>query len=111
MLNSSRFTGFLLFIEEKNTRTNVAAWKKTFYGWLELFKEFPSELINSVGWIITKCPPEINEESVSKRLRFLQSSIKNDKAVDSALIDKIFDTIIDNGRFYIFKKGSGSEEA
>jgi hypothetical protein len=78
-----------------------------FYGWLDVFKQLSDDHINSMGWIITKCPPDISEESVSKRLRVLQAALKDDKQVDSALIDKIFDSIITNNRFYISHKGTG----
>ena len=38
MMNCAKKVGFVFFVDEKNTRTNVTSWKKTFYGWVELFK-------------------------------------------------------------------------
>ena len=61
MIRHLKKVGFLLFIDEKNTRSNILALKKTFYGFIELFKEFSEELLNSIGWIITKSHPDLNE--------------------------------------------------
>lgn len=74
-----------------------------------MFKEFPEDLINSVGWIITKCPPDMTEDAVAKRIQQLQASFKNEKNVDGVLIDKIFENILSNNRFFLFKKTSGNE--
>ena len=43
---------------------------------------------------MTKCPSDINEESISKRLKKLQDTIKEEKQVDSGLIDKLFGSMI-----------------
>lgn len=34
----SNRVGFLLFIEEKSTRTNIIPWKKALLGFLDLFR-------------------------------------------------------------------------
>ena len=78
---------------------------------MDVFKELSDEHINSMAWVITKCPSDIAEDSVAKRLRVLQTALKDEKQVDSALIDKIFDSIINNNRFYISHKGTGNEKA
>ena len=64
MMKHVKKVGFLLIIDEKNTRVNILAWKRTFYGFIELFKDFSEELLNSIGWIITKSHPELNEETM-----------------------------------------------
>lgn len=109
MMNHLKKASFLFFIEQKNTRTNVNPWKKVFYGWLDVFKDFTEEHINSMAWVITKCPADVTEESMSKRLNFLKDAIKNEKLADPILVDKIFDAIINNNRFYISRKGTGKE--
>jgi hypothetical protein len=53
--------GFLIFIEEKSTRTNIIPWKKAVLGFLELFRPetlADEALLNSIGMAITKAPPE-----------------------------------------------------
>lgn len=76
-----------------------------------MFKEFPEELLQSVGWVITKCPPELNEEAISKRLMKLQEAMKAEKPADGGMIDKLFENILTNNRYFIFRKTTGNEEA
>ena len=75
-----------------------------------LFREFPDDLLDSVGWITTKCPSEFVEDSFSKRIRNFQNTIKTEKLVDSVLVDKMFDSVVNNNHFEIFKKTTGNEE-
>lgn len=67
MLERCQNVGFLIFVDEKHTRTNAQNWKKVLIGFLEMFKECSDELINSVGWIITKSPSDLTEEAAIKR--------------------------------------------
>ena len=60
---------------------------------MDMFKEFPDELINSVGWILTKCPADITEESVAKRIQNLQNVVKAEKAGFGPLIDQLFERL------------------
>ncbi len=76
-----------------------------------MFKEFPEELLQSVSWVITKCPPELNEEAISKRLMKLQEAMKAEKPADGGMIDKLFENILTNNRYFIFRKTTGNEEA
>ena len=110
MMRCAKKIGLVFFVDEKNTRTNVTSWKKAFYGWVELFREFPDDLLDSVGWITTKCPSEFVEDSFSKRIRNFQNTIKTEKLVDSVLVDKMFDSVVNNNHFEIFKKTTGNEE-
>ena len=63
-----------------------------------------------MGWITTKCPQDFAEDSFSKRLRNLQNTIKAEKLVDANQVDKMFDSVVNNNHFEIFKKVSGNEE-
>ena len=60
--------------------------------------------------MITKCANELNEESIAKRLRNLEGQIKKQKPGDTLFIEKIFDSIISKGHYYIGRKASGKEE-
>lgn len=73
-----------------------------------MFKDYPDDLLNSVGWVITKCPPDMTEDAVAKRIQQFQAAFKNDKNVDISTIDKLFENILSNNRFYLFKKTSGN---
>lgn len=37
MMNKTTKAGFLLFVDEKNTKTNAMSWKKAILSFLELF--------------------------------------------------------------------------
>ena len=66
--------------------------------------------MNSIGWIFIKSTPEHNEETMSKRLKFLQTNLKDEKQADPTQIDNIIDTVINNKHFYISRKSTGKEE-
>jgi hypothetical protein len=76
----------MLFIEEKNTRTNITSWKKTLFSFLEMFKENPIELMDSVSWVVTKCSNDITEETMAKRLKQMQSNIEKEKLFNLEII-------------------------
>ena len=38
MMSKSQKVGFLLFVDEKNTKSNAMGWKKAVFSFLELFK-------------------------------------------------------------------------
>lgn len=60
MVAKNTTVGFLFFIEEKNTRTNILPWKKALQNFLDLFKaeSFSDDLLSSFGMIITKAPAD-----------------------------------------------------
>jgi hypothetical protein len=61
MVARSQVVGFLLFIDEKSTRTNIIPWKKAILNFLELFRPESlndDSLLDSIGMAITKAPPE-----------------------------------------------------
>lgn len=76
MLERCQKTGFLIFVDEKYTRTNAQNWKKVLMGFLEMFRECSDDLLNSVGWIITKSPPDLTEDAAVKRFQNLQQTLK-----------------------------------
>ena len=49
----------------------------------------------------------MNEDTVAKRLRHLQEEIKKEKLADTGLLDRIFDSIINGGHYYVGKKSTG----
>lgn len=75
-----------------------------------MYKEYPNQLVNSVGWVITKCGPEITEDAISKRLQLMQSALKKQKNLDGDLIDRLFSSILQNKRYFIFRKCTGVQE-
>lgn len=104
--------GFLLFVEEKNTRANVATWKKTLLSFLEVFNgDFSEDLLNSVAMVITKAPSDIKEDTMAKRLKNMQATIEKEKSFNVEIINKLVQAIINNNRLFIFKKvtGEGTE--
>ena len=56
---------------------------------------------------MTKCGNDLNEDTLAKRLRHLQEEIKKEKLADPGLIDRIFDSIINGGHYYVGKKSTG----
>lgn len=67
--------GFVLFIDEKSTRTNITSWKKTLQSFLELFSEYSNELLDSVAMIVTKAPPDTKDDTMVKRLRNMYTTL------------------------------------
>lgn len=110
MLGRCQKTGFLIFVDEKYTRTNAQNWKKVLVGFLEMFKECSDDLLNSVGWVITKSPSDLTEDAAIKRFQNLQQTLKTEKTIDPMTVDKLFDNAINNNRIFIFKKVTGTEE-
>lgn len=77
---------------------------------MDMYKEYPNQLVNSVGWVITKCGPEITEDVISKRLQQMQTALKKQKNLDGDLIERLFSSILQNKRYFIFRKCTGKEE-
>lgn len=109
MVARSQVVGFLLFIDEKSTRTNIIPWKKAILNFLELFRPeslADDNLLDSIGMAITKAPPETKEETMIARLKALQATFSKEKHPLLGSIDRIIKNIIDNNRIIIFKKVS-----
>ena len=47
---------------------------------------------------------------MSKRLKFLQANLKDEKQADPTQIDNIIDNVINKKHFYIGRKSTGKEE-
>lgn len=103
--------GFLFFIEEKNTKSNILPWKKALQNVLDLFKaeSFNDDLLSSFGMIITKAPADMKEETIVNRLKSMKAHLEKDKGANLALIDKLFKYIIEENHFFIFKKTTNDE--
>jgi hypothetical protein len=97
MLARNTKVGFLIFIEEKNTRTNITAWKKVLLSFLDLFKadSFSDNLLNSIGMIITKAPNDMKEDTMVNRLKLMKAQLEKEKGVNPAIIDRLFKFIIE----------------
>lgn len=79
LVERSSKVGFLIFIEEKSTRTNIIPWKKALLNFLDLFRlECLTDdlLLNSIGMAITKAPPEIKEETMVARLKQMKQTLE-----------------------------------
>lgn len=106
----SQVVGFLIFIDEKSTRTNIIPWKKAILNFLELFRPeslADDNLLDSIGIAITRVPPEIKDEIMVARLKQLQTTFVKEKHPLLGSLDRIIKNIIDNNRIIIFKKVSG----
>lgn len=77
LIKKTNKVGFLIFVDEKNTRTNVNTWKKTLLNFLELFKPdtIDENFIKSVGIIITKAPTEMKDDVAVNRLKLLKGAL------------------------------------
>jgi uncharacterized short protein YbdD (DUF466 family) len=111
LMGKSSCVGFLIFIEEKSTRTNIIPWKKALLGFLDLFRPegLTDDLLNSIGMAITKAPPEIKEETMLARLKQMKATLEKEKYPLIGAIDRLFKNIIERNRIIIFKKVTGDE--
>ena len=87
----------------------IKSWIKTLINFLQLFKEYPDELLNSIGWVITKSPSELTNEQFTQRLKEFKRALKSEKFIDGSVLDKFIDGVVEDTRYFFFRKTTGNE--